>query len=81
MELTSLLPIAIAFIMFSLGLNLNISDFARVFTQPKDILIGLLSQIIILPLVAFCIIIFIFPNKPSGGNPYPITSFAVLITP
>jgi bile acid:Na+ symporter, BASS family len=64
MELTSLLPIAIAFIMFSLGLNLNISDFARVFTQPKDILIGLLSQIIILPLVAFCIIIFIFPNIP-----------------
>jgi len=62
MELTDLLPIAIAFIMFSLGLNLKISDFTRIFIQPKDILIGLFSQIVILPIVAFCIIIFIFPN-------------------
>ena len=64
MELTVLLPIAIAFIMFSLGLNLKISDFTRIFIQPKDVLIGLFSQIIILPLVAFCIIIFIFPTLP-----------------
>ena len=62
MELTALLPLAIAFIMFSLGLNLRVSDFTRIFIQPKDILIGLFSQIIILPIVAFSIIIFIFPN-------------------
>ena len=41
------LPLAIAFIMFSLGLNLKISDFSRIFTQPKDLLTGLFSQIII----------------------------------
>ena len=57
------LPLAIAFIMFSLGLNLKISDFTRIFTQPKDLIIGLFSQIIILPIVAFILIIF-YPNLP-----------------
>lgn len=57
------LPLAIAFIMFSLGLNLRISDFTRIFTQPKDLIIGLFSQIIILPIVAFILIIF-YPNLP-----------------
>ena len=62
MELTALLPLAIAFIMFSLGLNLKISDFTRIFTQPKDIIIGLFSQLVILPVFAFTLIIIIFPN-------------------
>ena len=57
------LPLAIAFIMFSLGLNLKISDFSRIFTQPKDLLTGLFSQIIILPIVAFILINF-YPNLP-----------------
>ena len=55
------LPLAIAFIMFSLGLGLKLSDFTKIFSQPKDVLVGLSSQIIILPLVAF-IIILIFPS-------------------
>ena len=58
------LPLAIAFIMFSLGLNLKLSDFTRIFIQPKDILVGLFSQVFILPIIAFCLIIFIFPNIP-----------------
>ena len=58
MELTALLPLAIAFIMFSLGLNLKISDFTRIFTQPKDIIIGLFSQLVILPVFAFTLIIY-----------------------
>ena len=57
------LPLAIAFIMFSLGLNLKISDFSRIFTQPKDLLTGLFSQVIILPIVAFTLINF-YPNLP-----------------
>ena len=59
------LPLAIAFIMFSLGLNLRISDFTRIFTQPKDLIIGLFSQIIILPIVAFILIIF-YSSNPVG---------------
>jgi BASS family bile acid:Na+ symporter len=58
-----LLPLAIAFIMFSLGLGLKISDFSRIFSQPKDILVGLTSQIIVLPIIAF-ILIMIFPSLP-----------------
>ena len=57
------LPLAIAFIMFSLGLNLKISDFTRIFAQPKDLLTGLFSQVIILPIVAFILINF-YPNLP-----------------
>ena len=57
------LPLAIAFIMFSLGLGLKISDFTRIFIQPKDVIIGLTSQIVILPIVAFILIMF-FPSLP-----------------
>lgn len=57
------LPVAIAFIMFSLGLGLRISDFSRILSQPRDIMVGLISQIIFLPLIAFCIIL-VFPSLP-----------------
>ena len=57
------LPLAIAFIMFSLGLGLKISDFSRIVSQPKDILVGLVSQIIILPIIAF-VLILMFPSLP-----------------
>ncbi len=47
------LPLVLAFIMFSLGLGLKGSDFARVLQQPKVIATGLANQLILLPLVAF----------------------------
>ena len=58
------LPLALAFIMFSLGLGLTISDFSRVLKQPKDFLIGAFSQIIILPIVAL-ILVLIWPMSPE----------------
>lgn len=48
-----ILPLALAFIMFSLGLGLTTADFVRVAKQPRDFVIGLFSQIIVLPLIAF----------------------------
>ncbi|MBO6466171.1 MAG: bile acid:sodium symporter family protein [Pelagibacteraceae bacterium] len=57
------LPLAIAFIMFSLGLGLRIADFTRVILQPRDFFVGLSSQIIILPIIAFLLIKF-FPSLP-----------------
>ena len=36
-----ILPLSLAFIMFSLGLGLSLSDFTRVFFKPRDFLIGL----------------------------------------
>lgn len=57
------LPLALAFIMFALGLGLTFADFARVATRPRDFLVGALSQIILLPLVAF-ILVSIWPLPP-----------------
>ena len=60
------LPIALAFIMFSLGLGLTGSDFKRVIQQPKDFLVGLLSQTVVLPVIAFLIVIT-FQLTPELG--------------
>ena len=49
------LPLALAFIMFSLGLGLNTSDFAFVFNEPKAFGIGIVNQMLVLPLVGFTI--------------------------
>ena len=40
------LPLALAFIMFSLGIGLTGKDFTRVAKQPKDFLVGLICQLI-----------------------------------
>jgi len=59
------LPLAIAFIMLSLGLGLTIKDFSRVFNQPRDFFIGLSSQIIVLPIIGFIIIMVIPLSSPE----------------
>ena len=58
------LPLALAFIMFALGLGLTGSDFIRVIKQPKDFFVGAVSQIILLPVSAF-ILISIWPVSPE----------------
>jgi len=82
------LPLSLAFIMFSLGLALKSSDFTRVIKKPKDFLIGAFSQIIILPLVALIIVILwplspelavgvmLIAAAPGGATSNIITSFA-----
>lgn len=52
------LPLSLAFIMFSMGLELTIKDFKRVAVQPKDFVVGAISQMILLPLVAFGLLSF-----------------------
>ena len=59
-----ILPLALAFIMFTLGLGLTFSDFARVAKMPKNFLIGLVSQLVFLPLIAL-IIVFVWPLQPE----------------
>jgi len=49
------LPLALFIIMFSLGLGLRPADFRRVVAQPRDFLLGIVSQLVLLPLVAFAI--------------------------
>jgi len=59
-----ILPLALAFIMFALGLGLTGSDFLRVIKQPRDFFVGAFSQIIILPIIAF-ILVKIWPIAPE----------------
>ena len=59
-----ILPIALAFIMFALGLGLTFDDFARVAKRPRDFLVGALCQIALLPLVAF-LIVSVWPIAPE----------------
>ena len=89
MELVKLLgPLILAFIMFSLGIGLSIENFKRVIVQPKDFIIGAISQMIILPIIAI-ILIFVFPlptelkvglillaAAPGGVTTNVITKFA-----
>ena len=56
---TKIAPIALALIMLGLGLGLTTKDFTRVLKTPKDFLVGLISQLIILPIVAFILIKFL----------------------
>ena len=56
---TKIAPIALALIMLGLGLGLTTQDFTRVIKTPRDFLVGLISQLIILPIVAFILIKFL----------------------
>ena len=50
------LPLSLAFIMFSLGMGLTVSDFKRVVQRPAAFCIGALNQVILLPIVIFLIV-------------------------
>ena len=52
-----LLPISLAFIMFSMGLALALADFTRVVVQPKAIAIGAVAQVILLPVIAYLLVL------------------------
>ncbi len=66
--LTLFLPIALGIIMLGLGLNLLVDDFKRVVLYPKAMLIGLLCQMVLLPLLCFGIcILFDLPAALAVG--------------
>lgn len=83
-----ILPLALAFIMFVLGLGLTGADFLRVIKQPRDFFVGAFSQIILLPIIAFLLIkiwpiapelaigVMIIAAAPGGVTSNLLTSFA-----
>jgi bile acid:Na+ symporter, BASS family len=52
---STLLPFALGFIMFAVGVTLVPADFTRLFEQPRAVLVGLLGQLVVLPFVAWLI--------------------------
>jgi len=83
-----ILPLALAFIMFALGLGLTGNDFLRVIRQPRDFFVGAVSQIILLPIIAFILVkiwpispelavgVMIIAAAPGGVTSNLLTSFA-----
>ena len=57
------LPISLAIIMFGMGLTLVVNDFTRLFTYPKEVIIGLCNQLFFLPLIGFLIILLFDLNS------------------
>lgn len=53
--LTLALPMALGIIMLGLGMSLTLDDFKRVVRFPKPVLIGLICQILLLPVGCFAI--------------------------
>ena len=56
---TTIAPIALALIMLALGASLTVKDFTRVVQSPKNFFIGLICQLILLPIIAYLLIIII----------------------
>jgi BASS family bile acid:Na+ symporter len=81
-------PVCLAIIMFGLGLGLTTSDFLRVIKVPRDFLVGFLSQVILLPIIAFGLIliipmpieiamgVMIIAAAPGGVTSNVLTKFA-----
>ncbi len=85
---TKIAPIALALIMLGLGLGLTIQDFSRVVKHPKDFILGLICQMILLPIIAFVLIkifntpielalgVMIIAAAPGGVTSNILTKFA-----
>ena len=56
---TTIAPFALALIMLALGASLTVNDFTRVVKNPKEFLVGLVCQLIILPIVGYLLIIIL----------------------
>ena len=81
-------PLILALIMLGLGLGLKFEDFTRVLKVPKDFFIGLFSQLIILPFIAYVLIlilktppeiaigVMIIAAAPGGVTSNILTKFA-----
>ncbi len=62
------LPFSLAVIMFGMGLSLRVEDFKRILIYPKAVGIGLLNQLILLPVLAFGIAkAFQLPSELAVG--------------
>ena len=56
---TTIAPVALALIMLGLGASLTIKDFTRVFQNPKEFFVGLICQLIVLPVIAYLLVIIL----------------------
>ncbi len=84
----SIAPIALAIIMYGLGLGLNFKDFLRLLNTPKDFFIGFICQVVLLPIIAFILVkiipmpveialgVMVIASAPGGVTSNVLTKFA-----
>jgi len=84
----SIAPICLAIIMLGLGMGLTVGDFTRVVKNPKDFIVGFISQVILLPIIALILIsiitlpleiavgVMIIAAAPGGVTSNILTKFA-----
>ena len=84
----SIAPVALAIIMFGLGLGLTPKDFKRVIIFPRDFIIGFFGQVILLPIIALLLIqiipmpleialgVMVIAAAPGGVTSNILTKFA-----
>jgi BASS family bile acid:Na+ symporter len=58
------LPISLAIIMLGMGMSLIPQDFKRIINYPKAVLLGLINQLVILPIIGF-ILAIVFNLSPT----------------
>ena len=85
---TKIAPIALALIMLGLGLGLTTKDFLRVINNPKDFTVGIVCQLVLLPIVAYILVLMlqlpveiavglmIIAAAPGGVTSNVLTKFA-----
>jgi BASS family bile acid:Na+ symporter len=85
---TKIAPLGLALIMLGLGMSLTIQDFLRVIKTPKNFLVGFISQMILLPVIAFALIkllntpielalgVMLIAAAPGGVTSNILTKFA-----
>ena len=56
---TTIAPFALALIMLGLGASLTVKDFTRVFQYPKIFFVGLICQLVVLPIIGYALIIIL----------------------
>ena len=60
------LPASLIFIMLTLGLGLELSDFTNLVRKPRSFFVGLINQILLLPLVTYIIILVFGITKEAA---------------
>ena len=85
---TTIAPFALALIMLGLGASLTVKDFTRVFQNPKEFFVGLICQLIVLPIIGYLLIIIfktpielalgvmLIAAAPGGVTSNVLTKFA-----
>ena len=62
------LPVSLMFIMFTLGIGLTVENFKNIIAQPKALILGLVNQMLLLPLITFFILLIIkLPSEMAVG--------------